>query len=244
MNGSGLSRSPFYSHCILNLGLSSNNIWISKLFSSSYQTQRSPPLAMVRSQCCRSWRSVLMDHWKGLWLSQVLWHWLSLFAFGMTFLWIVKTADQSGTQLRFFFPDSPTSAWFLTPEERKIAIERIKVGIVLYILSHTSTRPPSFRLIKPVSETSSSRWNSVSSIVTLIIWFWYASRVIETLKEPKTWLFALLYVLNLNDNAHSLTMAVSQLLLGVSYRCRYICMHTINKSLWGSNIPNSVREHK
>ena len=29
---------------------------------------------------------------------------------------------------RFFFPDSPATAWFLTPEERVIAIERIKVN--------------------------------------------------------------------------------------------------------------------
>ena len=28
----------------------------------------------------------------------------------------------------FFFPDSPTNAWFLTPEERIIAVERIKVN--------------------------------------------------------------------------------------------------------------------
>lgn len=27
---------------------------------------------------------------------------------------------------RFLFPDSPTNAWFLTPEERIIAVERIK----------------------------------------------------------------------------------------------------------------------
>lgn len=29
---------------------------------------------------------------------------------------------------RFFFPDSPTNAWFLTNEERAMAIERIKVN--------------------------------------------------------------------------------------------------------------------
>ena len=28
----------------------------------------------------------------------------------------------------FFFPDSPANAWFLTPEERIIAVERIKVN--------------------------------------------------------------------------------------------------------------------
>ena len=29
---------------------------------------------------------------------------------------------------RFLFPDSPANAWFLTPEERIIAVERIKVN--------------------------------------------------------------------------------------------------------------------
>jgi len=29
---------------------------------------------------------------------------------------------------RFLFPDSPTKAWFLTEEERVIAIRRIKVS--------------------------------------------------------------------------------------------------------------------
>ena len=29
---------------------------------------------------------------------------------------------------RFFFPDSPANAWFLTAEERVIAVERIKVN--------------------------------------------------------------------------------------------------------------------
>jgi hypothetical protein len=28
---------------------------------------------------------------------------------------------------RFFFPDSPTTAWFLTNEEKKVAVQRIKV---------------------------------------------------------------------------------------------------------------------
>ena len=28
---------------------------------------------------------------------------------------------------RFLFPDSPTSAWFLTPAERAIAVRRLKV---------------------------------------------------------------------------------------------------------------------
>ena len=46
--------------------------------------------------------------------------------------WSVLTAQASGTTvthplLRLFFPDSPTTAWFLTPDERRIAVQRIKV---------------------------------------------------------------------------------------------------------------------
>jgi ACS family allantoate permease-like MFS transporter len=29
---------------------------------------------------------------------------------------------------RLFFPDSPTNAWFLTPEERIAAVQRIQVN--------------------------------------------------------------------------------------------------------------------
>lgn len=32
--------------------------------------------------------------------------------------------------LRFLFPDSPTNAWFLTPDERAKAVQRIKVCIL------------------------------------------------------------------------------------------------------------------
>ena len=30
--------------------------------------------------------------------------------------------------IRFFFPDSPTTAYFLTPEERVQAVQRIKIN--------------------------------------------------------------------------------------------------------------------
>lgn len=32
---------------------------------------------------------------------------------------------------RFLFPDSPTNAWFLTKEERKIAVSRLKVCVYI-----------------------------------------------------------------------------------------------------------------
>jgi len=56
----------------------------------------------------------------------------------------------------FFFPDSPSTAWFLTHEERKLAVERIKVN-------QTGIGNKQFK------------WE----------------QVVECLKEPKTWLFAL-----------------------------------------------------
>lgn len=34
--------------------------------------------------------------------------------------------DMSGPSCRFFFPDSPTTAYFLTPSERLLAVQRIK----------------------------------------------------------------------------------------------------------------------
>jgi hypothetical protein len=33
---------------------------------------------------------------------------------------------------RFFFPDSPTNAWFLTPQERAIAVMRIQVRLFCF----------------------------------------------------------------------------------------------------------------
>ncbi|KAF8519822.1 MFS general substrate transporter [Gautieria morchelliformis] len=60
-----------------------------------------------------------------------------------------------------FFPDSPTTAWFLTPEERSIAVERIKVN-------QTGIGNKQFKM----------------------------EQVIEALKEPKTWLFALFNIPN------------------------------------------------
>ncbi|GBE81803.1 Uncharacterized transporter [Sparassis crispa] len=48
------------------------------------------------------------------------WQWLMLIFGIITFV--------VGILFWFLFPDSPTTAWFLTPEERIIAVERIKVN--------------------------------------------------------------------------------------------------------------------
>ena len=61
-----------------------------------------------------------------------------------------------GVLFWFLFPDSPTSAWFLTEEERVMAVQRIKVN-------------------------QAGIENKV----------WKQEQFIETLKDPKTWLFCL-----------------------------------------------------
>ncbi|KAF8519820.1 MFS general substrate transporter [Gautieria morchelliformis] len=76
------------------------------------------------------------------------WQWLMIIAGLMTLILAVC--------FWVFFPDSPTTAWFLTPEERSIAVERIKVN-------QTGIGNKQFKM----------------------------EQVIEALKEPKTWLFAL-----------------------------------------------------
>ncbi|KZT39708.1 MFS general substrate transporter [Sistotremastrum suecicum HHB10207 ss-3] len=48
------------------------------------------------------------------------WQWLMVLTGAITFITALLYA--------FFFPDSPTTAWFLTPEERVIAIQRIRVN--------------------------------------------------------------------------------------------------------------------
>ena len=60
----------------------------------------------------------------------------------------------------FLFPDSPTNAWFLTPEERMKAVVRIKEN-------QTGVENKTFK----------------------------KEQMIEALKDPKTWLFALFAVL-------------------------------------------------
>lgn len=60
----------------------------------------------------------------------------------------------------FLFPDSPTNAWFLTPEERAKAVLRIKEN-------QTGVENKTFK----------------------------KEQMIEALRDPKTWLFALFIVL-------------------------------------------------
>ena len=60
----------------------------------------------------------------------------------------------------FLFPDSPTNAWFLTPEERVKAVIRIKEN-------QTGVENKTFK----------------------------RDQMIEALKDPKTWLFALFTIL-------------------------------------------------
>lgn len=51
-----------------------------------------------------------------------------LFWYAASLLRVPLVDGHSSSARRFFFPDSPATAWFLTPEERVIAVERIKVN--------------------------------------------------------------------------------------------------------------------
>ncbi|KAH7928023.1 MFS general substrate transporter [Leucogyrophana mollusca] len=66
----------------------------------------------------------------------------------------------------FFFPDSPTNAWFLTPEERAIAVRRLKEN-------QTGVENKHFK----------------------------KEQMIEALKDPKTWLFAVFSALDQIPNS-------------------------------------------
>lgn len=70
----------------------------------------------------------------------------------------------------FLFPDSPATAWFLTPEERVIAVERIKVNQA------------------GVENKTWKRDQYVMRPESGILCSCYL-RVIETFMDPKTWLF-------------------------------------------------------
>lgn len=59
--------------------------------------------------------------------------------------------------VRLLFPDSPTTAWFLTPAERAMAVQRIKVDIVP---SGVNFADIVARKTKQVLKTSTSRKNS------------------------------------------------------------------------------------
>jgi MFS family permease len=47
------------------------------------------------------------------------WQWLMIMTGALSFITAVS--------FWFLFPDSPSNAWFLTPDERRLAIQRIKV---------------------------------------------------------------------------------------------------------------------
>ncbi|KAG0692259.1 MFS general substrate transporter [Suillus ampliporus] len=68
----------------------------------------------------------------------------------------------------FFFPDSPTNAWFLTPAERAIAVRRLKEN-------QTGVENKHFK----------------------------KDQVIEALKDPKTWIFAVFAALDQIPNSLS-----------------------------------------
>lgn len=74
---------------------------------------------------------------------------------------------------RFLFPDSPTTAWFLTPGERVAAIRRIQVNQSGVENKHF--KKEQWVLISIVCDTSRHS---------------LFGRFLETIKDPRTWLMA------------------------------------------------------
>ncbi|GJJ14247.1 hypothetical protein Clacol_008511 [Clathrus columnatus] len=81
------------------------------------------------------------------------WQWLMIITGLITFILAII--------FWVFFPNSPIDAWFLSPEERRIAVERIKVN-------QTGIGNKLFKY----------------------------DQMVECLKDPKTWIFALISCLN------------------------------------------------
>ncbi|TFY75242.1 hypothetical protein EWM64_g8770 [Hericium alpestre] len=80
-----------------------------------------------------------------------------------------------------FFPDSPTNAWFLTPDERAKAVQRIKVGF-FYLFRAPFIEHPCVTL--QVNQTGVENKT------------FKKEQLIEALLDPKTWLFALFSALD------------------------------------------------
>ncbi|EIW74735.1 MFS general substrate transporter [Coniophora puteana RWD-64-598 SS2] len=79
----------------------------------------------------------------------------------------------------FFFPDSPTNAWFLTKEERVKAVQRIKEN-------QTGVENKHFKMDQYVFSHGNRLFCLLNSI----------TRMIEALRDPKTWIFALFSALD------------------------------------------------
>ncbi|KAH7882092.1 MFS general substrate transporter [Phlebopus sp. FC_14] len=82
----------------------------------------------------------------------------------------------------FFFPDSPTNAWFLTPSERATAVQRLKEN-------QTGVENKHFK----------------------------KEQMIEALKDPKTWLFALFSALDNVPNSLTNQRQIIVASFGFSY---------------------------
>lgn len=77
-----------------------------------------------------------------------------------------------------FFPDSPTNAWFLTPQERAVAVMRLKEN-------QTGVENKHFKKEQCVSSDNDDDLIELNLL-----------RMIEALLDPKTWMFALFSALD------------------------------------------------
>ncbi|KAK0234042.1 MFS general substrate transporter [Armillaria fumosa] len=99
------------------------------------------------------------------------WQWLMIILGALTMVTAVL--------FWFFFPDSPTNAWFLTPEERSSAVQRLKEN-------QTGVENKHFKK-EQYEDLGFHRCRTSTQAPN--------SRMIEALTDIKTWLFALFSVL-------------------------------------------------
>ncbi|KAJ7352062.1 major facilitator superfamily domain-containing protein [Mycena albidolilacea] len=107
------------------------------------------------------------------------WQWLMIITGIITFI--------VSLSFWFFFPDSPTTAWFLTPHERTLAVMRIKVN------ARRIVYPSPAKLIKFTQVNQTGIENK----------HFKKEQMMEALTDPKTWLFALFAALTNIPNSLS-----------------------------------------
>jgi len=130
MNGTGALSKYNVWCCRLSQQLSStNHLWFHQLWYFAYQYKRVSTVAMVWYSFSLvhtfSDRSQAHDHH---WFNNVDPCHFILVSLGGSLMPCPFNQDIT-LGWRFLFPDSPTNAWFLTPDERAKAVQRIKVRL-------------------------------------------------------------------------------------------------------------------
>lgn len=130
------------------------------------------------------------------------WQWLMVIESILTFFVFVL--------FYFFFPDNPTTASFLTQEEKVIAIKRVQEnqnGIETKVWKrHQCVCLPSF--IRARRALSSSRNWPTPVPDRLNYEYFYNLRFIEAVTDPKNWLFFLFAAISNLQNGISIQYAI------------------------------------